>query len=197
MVIILILILVILLLLIFPYYLLDDFFYRMTPMDLKMYNSTSKLDFIWKYYNSVSNFNTSEMRIINELDKIADSKLGQEVKVIYKKNTLLDPHTLRNYIFLPLIPDLETIIHEKIHIIQRYNSDFMKQFGFVKTDLKLEKRNNPDNDDFIYSYNGKPFYFKYNGTNYRDGYTVGGNDFLQDSPNETIAYYLARRLTEG
>ena len=194
MIIIPILILVILLLLIFPYYMLDDFFYRMTTTDLKMYNATSKLDFAWKYYNNVGNFTPSEMKIINKLDEKADSLLPIAVKVIYKKNTLLDPHTLRNYIFLPSVPDLETIIHEKIHVIQRYNPDFMKQFGFVKTDLKLEKRNNPDNDDFIYSYNGKPFYFKYNGTSYRDGHTVNGDDFLQDSPNETIAYYLARKL---
>ena len=190
-------IVILLFLFLFPYYMLSDFFYRMTPTDLKMYGANSKLDFMWKYYSSVSNFTVSELTKIKKLDKIADQLLGRKVDVIYKKNTLLDPHTLLNYVFLPSVPDLETVLHEKIHVIQRYDPSFMKQFGFVKTNLKEEKRNNPDNDNYIYSYNGQPFYFKYSGNNYREGYTIGGNKFLQDSPNETIAYWLTNHLLEG
>jgi hypothetical protein len=202
-------------------YMFDKYFYRMTEYDLKAYGVNSTFDFMYKYYMNVSNFTNSEIYQIKENDKKALELIKQYMKtcdkeefdflnydidIKFKKQTWIkDPHTLQNYIFADEVIDVETIIHERIHILQRYNKKYnnlMKHYGFKKTNKKYPlQRNNPDALTENYSYNGVYFYFKYDDDtkDYNLGDTVifGNNDGkikIIDSVNECISYYLTDKI---
>lgn len=80
------------------------------------------------------------------------------------------PHTVGNVILMPLqliergdTSDIETLIHEKVHVYQRlYPSDldtYLTANHFKKwkrrSDYDPDRRPNPDTDDWVYTHNGQ------------------------------------------
>lgn len=96
-----------------------------------------------------------------------------------------------------------TLIHEKVHIFQRYNPEIIEKtiesMGYKvapNTDTKL-KRSNPDiNDKNYYDKNGKTFIFKYNSNRPKNINDVNGDDFSSEHPYETMAYDIADEYTK-
>jgi len=75
------------------------------------------------------------------------------------------PHTRRNIIFLSGPVDVDTLVHEKLHIWHRYSPPDLASMGFKylgprKGTLRL--RSNPDVDPYIYEGFGKPMVALYN-----------------------------------
>jgi hypothetical protein len=114
------------------------------------------------------------------------------------------PHTRSNIIFIT--PEIENrhiidltslLIHEKLHIYQRYNrasiTENLEYCGYYKKNHRFQEkllRSNPDIDEFIYTNpKGEKMYYKYNSIlpkNIIDGTIFG--DF--EHPYEMISYEL-------
>lgn len=127
------------------------------------------------------------------------------------------PHTRGDVIFLSeyVINDniatgeddmmlTNTLIHEKVHIYQRYNEGIVgkviEKMGHVvapNTNTPL-KRSNPDiNDKNYYDRNGNLFIFEYTSEtpeNIND--VVNGGDFASEHPYERMAYEIANEYTK-
>jgi hypothetical protein len=119
------------------------------------------------------------------------------------------PHTREDIIFLSKYNINENIandtsdnhelvallIHEKIHIYQRYNHEIMKKIieklGYIllNTDMKDDlKRSNPDIDEKIYSIDGKEMVFRYKNHFPSRINDIDSNNFSIEHPNEKMAY---------
>lgn len=143
------------------------------------------------YQDNIYNFTHKEIKILKKSIKIINKRFNYN---FLKKNwnfiKISDdieksmPFTLGKYIFLPekflnimtqnkKIPDfiLETLIHEKIHIFQRYNYNLFKQFytqnlGIIFSDsIKIKSYwqkqhlKNPDGLDITWIYYYKNKYY--------------------------------------
>lgn len=126
------------------------------------------------------------------------------------------PHTRGDVIFLSeyVINDniaagdddmilTNTLIHEKVHIYQRYNEAIVgktiSEMGHVvapNTNTRL-KRSNPDiNDKNYYDPNGELFIFEYNSDKPENINDVNGGDFSSEHPYERMAYEIANEYTK-
>lgn len=135
----------------------------------------------------------------HNIDKI---KWNIAVTKGYYENGL--PHTRGKIIFLPskieLMDDkniIGTLIHEKIHIYQRYNREEIDKnlelLGYTKKKHKSKEdliRSNPDTNEYIYTNtNGEEMYFKYYNEeplNITDGIIYG----KEEHPYEMISYEI-------
>ena len=129
---------------------------------------------------------------------------------ILKENEEGLPHTRENIIFLSKnvlkydeLALTNTLIHEKIHIYQRYNSSIfdkiIKEMGLKELDIKTYKyakyiRSNPDTNNKIY-YNGdKIMVCLYRNDKPNSINDVIHNNYATEHPYEKIAYEIAENF---
>lgn len=209
-------------------YLLDPFFHRMTADDLIAYNSYNKYTFMFKYHINTHNKKsdviekTKTLAILN-IKKYIDSldindfilikflSNINKIKIRYMIHNHIEfYHTISNIVMCNEKISVSDFTHEIIHVLQRnFKNDYnnlLKHYGFIKlTNLKIKNiRNNPDNDNFIYSYKDIIFYSQYKEIpNYKDIDDIEINNIndikfnnfkLSDHPNEIIAYYLTDKI---
>jgi hypothetical protein len=132
------------------------------------------------------------------------------------------PHTRKDIIFLSKysinkdIADdnndqtlVNTLIHEKVHIYQRYNKqkmeDLVRHMGYSKISVKLSddilrrKRSNPDITDDIYhnSATNKEMIFTYKSETPSSINDTDTSSFAMEHPYETMAYDIANAYSQS
>ena len=127
------------------------------------------------------------------------------------------PHTHGRIIYLSELffnlsktKQINTLIHEKIHVYQRMYRDktykLYKSLGFKRHNFKSKMiRSNPDNDKYVYSYKGKLFYKKYKKLpkSLYDTYTLNKDIFNDknykqtEHPNEIFASTLPELMMKN
>jgi len=155
----------------------DNYVRNFTNYDLMARKIDSKDEYIKKISQCSKNFSQEQKDIIITACNQADDFFsnynnilnGKEIAKIpwvfcltYNNNFEYEngfPHTRENIIFIPdkIIPNtvtidlVNTLIHEKIHVYQRYNKDIMdmimNNMGYeITTEYNPKKRANPDLD---------------------------------------------------
>jgi hypothetical protein len=151
-----------------------DYFNKMSKQDISARNAINIPQYIESYINAYETFTNYERNAIFELVSEANNKLKPSFTNVYtipwkfcKLNIMIEnglPHTLgdtiiisSNLFSLPYLKALKTLIHEKVHVYQRYNKgkceELYQLWGFVKYDygvLLQGTRNNPDISSSIY-----------------------------------------------
>jgi len=151
----------------------SDFFNNMNSYDLTVRKSNNLNEYLKKYQSGYRAFTMEQKRILTNIVNIIDNKINKyknfkNIKWIFVKiDTNLEnsyPHTIENVIILSnnffnysINGQINTIIHEKVHIYQRiypqYINILYNKWGFKKTDIIVNNnRNNPD-IKYYYSYN--------------------------------------------
>jgi len=164
---------------------------------VKVKNYTKKNNFKKKYLEYLSELNETEKKNIFRLTKICDQKLRNlNLKIFFKypwkflkSNNNLEmgmPFTVHDTIIIPqnffnkirngqyIDNLLDTLIHEKIHVIQRFNQDkfnsyYLKIYPFLNQKInsipnKFHKNNmvNPDSNNQYWTYKfNNNIYFVY------------------------------------
>jgi hypothetical protein len=151
----------------------SDYFNNMNSYDLQVRKSNNKNEYLKKYQLGYQTFTMEQKNILLNIVNIIEKKIikynnFKNIKWIFVKiNTNLEnsyPHTIGNVIMLSntffdssISSQINTIIHEKIHIYQRMYPEYInilyKKWGFDKVDVNINyNRNNPD-IKYYYSYN--------------------------------------------
>lgn len=140
------------------------YFENMNEQDLHARNSQSSQEYLSKYLNSYKAFTENDQKTIHTLVTKADRVLWREFPKLAKipwRFAKVDvfiedgyPHTLGDVIILSdkylQSPQLSTLIHEKVHILQRkdpvWTDIIIKKWGFREYNIpsSVPKRNNPD-----------------------------------------------------
>jgi hypothetical protein len=150
-----------------------NYFNKMSEQDISARNASNITQYTESYINAYDTFTNDERNVIIELVNEANNKLKKAFTNLYKipwkfcklNNTIENgfPHTLGDTIIissnlfnLPHLKVLKTLIHEKVHIYQRYNKvkceELYQLWGFVKYDgvMLQGTRNNPDVSSTMY-----------------------------------------------
>lgn len=179
-----------------------------------------------------TDFNKNQIDIITEASKEADKYLNNYNKLLNGKdiakikwNFALTqnnnnyeyedglPHTRKNIIFLSdkIIPNtishnfINTLIHEKIHVYQRYNPKILEnvinKMGFKKTSFKnIKQRSNPDLNNLIYiNKNNQKLscLYKNNKPSSINDVICLENNNLLEHPYELLAYNIANEFNHS
>ena len=183
-------------------------------------------EYITKITNCIKNFNKNQINIIKEACIKADiffnnyndllkgkeiAKLNWNFALSYYNNYEYEegmPHTRNNIIFLSdkIIPNeinsnfVNTLIHEKIHIYQRYNkakiNKVIEKLGYKEIDnMHIDKiRSNPDLNNTIYIDNENNIsgciYNSDNPNSITDANCIN-SDVKLEHPYELMAYQIA------
>lgn len=153
----------------------SHFFSRMTAADLKARGAATAEEYKERYKSSLSRFSGEEAReldLLVEKAKAALSRYKNISRVPWKlaKSSGVEgdmPHTVGDIVVLPSgflrggNRQLETLIHEQMHVYQRIHpietSKLFSAMGFrhwKQGRLVPLLRNNPDNDGSVYSLGG-------------------------------------------
>ncbi len=214
-------------------FIFDDFFSRMTPIDTFVYKNEFKtrlplriyyalnLNLIHDSENIDKAFSVIEKycdlqhdnRLLSEVDKLYVKMLSNLPNIKFYKTDIYS-HTIDNLVFLNENYDYTVIIHEIIHVAQRYNPKtnerIIKLLGFEELNAEniiksaiangVPKRNNPDSNGKFYRKDDKILWFTYKPDaerlsdgyyNYFDGITG------IDHPNEFISYRLTNDIVSA
>ena len=210
----------------------DNYVKNLSRYDLIARNVDSNKEYIQKIGYCAKNFTENQKNIINICCEKADDFFkkynelldGKQIAKIKWKFALTDkydnyeyenglPHTRKDIIFLSdkMIPESETpdfintLIHEKIHIYQRYNeliidkmlSDKLKINKIVYTNPR--KRANPDLNNNIYKNDKNEImqcYYNSNTPNSIQDVTCLNNNSINEHPYELLAYNIANKYNE-
>lgn len=210
----------------------DNYVKNLSRYDLIARNINSNKEYIQKIGYCAKNFTGNQKNIINNCCEKADDFFkkynelldGKQIAKIKWKFALTDkydnyeyenglPHTRKDIIFLSdkMIPESETpdfintLIHEKIHIYQRYNeliidkmlSDKLKINKIVYTNPR--KRANPDLNNNIYKNDKNEImqcYYNSNTPNSIQDVTCLNNNSINEHPYELLAYNIANKYNE-
>jgi len=190
----------------------DDYFKNLSIYDLRARNVGTNDEYKEVAIHSCLNFDKNQIEKLKRCCKeaIRYFRNGKDWKfalVSYKYEEGL-PHTREDIIFIsPAILNYDdmnltkTLIHESIHIYQRYNRNNMDEYlirnGFERVrrrDKGTLVRSNPDLDDFIYrDKNGNEMVAIYN-SEYPRGI---GDVKLANSNMEHPFEYMAYEMAEG
>lgn len=204
----------------------DNYVRNFTIYDLMARKVDSKDEYIKKISQCSKNFSQQQKDIIKTACSQADNFFsnynnilnGKEISKIpwvfcltYNNNYEYEngfPHTRENIIFIPdkIIPNtvtidlVNTLIHEKIHVYQRYNKDIMdvilNNMGYeITTEYNPKKRANPDLDYNTYYDRNKGVllqcYYNSDRPNSISDVTCTDNNNIYEHPYELIAYKIA------
>ena len=188
----------------------DKFISSLSPFDLEARNVRSPQEYMNKIINDCYNFTDSQKTKLNNCSKIA--RIFFDNNYVWKFALIGDiyeegiPHTRTDIIFLsPKIfnyneTDLITIlIHESIHIYQRYNktemNKYLKDKGYSvsrRRDSEPFIRANPDLDEYIYKDKNEDELLYL----YKSSMPNGINDIIpnkNEHPFETMAYEISEQ----
>ena len=203
----------------------DNYFKNFSNADLYARKINNIHEYIINSTNCCVDFTQKEKKLItyccikadNFLKKYNNILNGNEISNIKWNIALTDninnneyeegfPHTRNNIIFLSrkILNNntlVNTLIHEKIHIYQRYNQvkieKIINNMGYIPTKkTHLLKRANPDLNDIIYYniYYNKYLLCYYNNNKPKsidDIYCNINNDIKNEHPYEIMAYTIA------
>jgi hypothetical protein len=151
----------------------SEYFNNMNSYDLQVRKSNNKNEYFKKYQLGYQTFTMAQQYILLNVVNIIEKKINKynnfkNIKWVFVKiDTNLEnsfPHTIENVIILSnnffynsTSSQINTIIHEKVHIYQRMYPEYInilyKNWGFNKVDVDIDNnRNNPD-IKYYYSYN--------------------------------------------
>jgi hypothetical protein len=151
----------------------SDYFNNMNTCDLQVRKSNNMNEYLKKYQLGYRSFTVAQKTILANIVNIIDNKIDiyinfKNIKWIFVKiDTNLEnsyPHTIENVIILSnnffnysIDSQINTIIHEKVHIYQRMYPEYINilynKWEFKKTDITFNNnRNNPD-IKYYYTYN--------------------------------------------
>jgi hypothetical protein len=151
----------------------SEYFNNMNSYDLQVRKSNNKNEYFKKYRSGYQTFTMEQKNILLNIVDIIEKKIYKynnfkNIKWVFVKiDTDLEnsyPHTIGNVIVLSnnffdssTSSQINTIIHEKVHIYQRMYPEYInilyKKWGFDKVDVNINyNRNNPD-IKYYYSYN--------------------------------------------
>lgn len=141
-----------------------------------------------------------------------DQYTNKELSLEYEEGL---PHTRNDVIFLSsyIINDIisidkhdehlvSTLIHEKVHIFQRYNPDIVhkiiEKLGFKEYEYHNKlKRCNPDINDKCYvDSNGIPLLILYNSMKPTGINDIKSDNYTMEHPYEKMAYDIANAYTQ-
>jgi hypothetical protein len=186
----------------------DNYIKSLSQYDLIARDVTSPTEYISTIINGCLNFNDFQIEKLNNCSIIARNFFNN--KMIWKFALIEDiyeqgfPHTRMDIIFLsPKLLNyidnslIKILIHESIHIYQRYNKSsiniYLKEHGYTvsrRRDSEPFIRANPDLDEYIYkNKNGEEMIYKYKSSS-----PSGINDIIpsdNEHPFETMAYEIA------
>ncbi len=215
----------------------SPFFDNMTPNDLSARNVRSREEYKIRYLGGIREFTPAEKTRLTSLISQANSLLSPFEHIskipwrLVKMSRDIEngwSHTLGSIIFLNETSLeatdsnlLRTLLHEKVHLYQRKYKDETGKFVeltpyrvYSRRNSFLLLANNPDTDDFVYSFRDGPIYMGHKGnfptendpvlwyqepgnitrqTDYRD---LGMDPVLSqvDHPYEFMAGYIAAAL---
>jgi hypothetical protein len=151
----------------------SEYFNNMNSYDLQVRKSNNKNEYFKKYQLGYQTFTMEQKNILLNIVNIVENKINKynnfkNIKWVFVKiDTNLEnsfPHTIENVIVLSnnffyssTSRQINTIIHEKVHIYQRMYPEYIdilyKNWGFDKVEVDIDyNRNNPD-IKYYYSYN--------------------------------------------
>jgi hypothetical protein len=151
----------------------SEYFNNMNSYDLQVRKSNNKNEYFKKYQLGYQTFTMEQKNILLNIINIIEKKINKyknfkNIKWVFVKiDTDLEnsfPHTIENVIVLSnkffyssTNRQINTIIHEKVHIYQRMYPEYInilyKNWGFDKVEVDIDyNRNNPD-IKYYYSYN--------------------------------------------
>lgn len=187
----------------------DDYIKNMTIYDLRARKVNSHQEYINIIITNVMDFNEEQKEKLRKCAKKASAFFnnGKEWKFALISSVYEEgfPHTREDIIFLsPSVLNFDekiltkTLIHESIHIYQRYNKsaidEYMKKNGFEKIRRREKNsllRSNPDLDEFIYKdKNGVEMNATYN-SEYPNGIGDIKSSNNMEHPFEYMAYEIA------
>lgn len=210
----------------------DNYIKNLSKLDLIARKVDSNNEYINKISYCVKDFTENQKNILNICCKKADNFLkqynelldGKQIAKIKWKFALTDkydnfeyenglPHTRKDIIFLSdkMIPENETadfintLIHEKIHIYQRFNESVID--NMLSNKLKInkivyynpKKRANPDLNKNIYQNSKNEImqcYYNSNTPNSIQDVTCLNNNSINEHPYELLAYNIANKYNE-
>ena len=191
----------------------DKYIKSLSPYDLEARDVRSPQEYINKIINECYDFTDIQIKKLNNCSKIARDFFDN--KYVWKFALIGDiyeegfPHTRTDIIFIsPKIlnyneTDLITIlIHESIHIYQRYNKTEMNKYlrnkGYTvsrRRDSEPYIRANPDLDEYIYkNTKGEELLYVY-----KSSMPTGINDIIpskNEHPFEIMAYEISEQYSK-
>lgn len=143
------------------------FFERMNTSDLYARKALTKDHYRHIYKQGLSSFTPIEKAKLKQITQKADQLMKPLSKMnaipwrfakVHKSIENGFPHTLGDTIILAEIPSVQTLIHEKIHVFQRFypleTSKIISKIIQLEPKDKIEHyslaRNNPDINSFVY-----------------------------------------------
>jgi len=186
----------------------DKYIKNLTTYDLYARDVATPEEYIYKIIDGCLNFSENQVLKLNNCSKIArkffDNKYIWKFALIDEVYEEGFPHTRMDIIFLS--PKVITytednltkiLIHESIHIYQRYNiteiNNYLKENNYTvsrRRDSEPLIRANPDLDEYIYKDNdGEEMIYKYKST-----MPKGINDIVpnkNEHPFEKMAYEIS------
>jgi hypothetical protein len=164
----------------------SDYFNNMNTYDLQVRKSNNKNEYLKRYQLGYEPFTMEQKKKLLHIVSIINNNINKytnfkNIKWTFVKiDTHLEnsfPHTIENVIILSnnffngsIESQINTIIHEKVHIYQRMYPEYINilytKWGFRKTDININNnRNNPDLK-YNYSYNNNLLIQLYNNDPY-------------------------------
>ena len=202
----------------------DKYFYNLSFADLSARNVKNISDYKNIIINNIYQLSKKQKNRLTILFNNANNLLYKKYidiahikcKIVLIKNNIYDnglSHTRSNIIFLSsnILNDsnykiIQTLIHEKVHIFQRYNpyhkyiidfldnngiKRFMKRDEYIKTYPLL--RSNPDLDNWIYIDKSNALSCSYNNRTPQSISDVNCNQ-INEHPFEMMAYNIVNSL---
>ena len=187
----------------------DDYIKNMSIYDLRARKVKSHEEYINIIITNILDFNNEQIEKLKRCSKNASNYFnnGKEWKFALISSVYEEgfPHTREDIIFLsPFVLNFDdkiltkTLIHESIHIYQRYNKKAMEEYmiknGFEKL-RRREKgtliRSNPDLDEFIYKNKNGIEMIAYYNSEYPNGIGDIKISSNMEHPFEYMAYEMA------
>ena len=146
----------------------DNYIKSLSPADLYARGVSNSSEYIYKIIDGCLNFTENQIDKLNKCSKIArdffDNKYRWKFALIDEIYEDGFPHTRMDIVFIsPKIVNytddnlIKILIHESIHIYQRYNkkeiNDYLREKGYSvsrRRDSEPLIRANPDLDEYIY-----------------------------------------------
>jgi hypothetical protein len=186
----------------------DNYIKNLSKYDLYARDVSMPEEYIYKIIDGCLNFTESQIEKLNSCSKIArkffDNKYTWKFSLINDVYEEGFPHTRIDIIFLsPNVINytddnlIKILIHESIHIYQRYNkteiNNYLRENGYTvsrRRDSEPFIRANPDLDEYIYKdKNGDEMIYKY-----KSSMPKGINDIIpnkNEHPFEKMAYEIS------
>lgn len=188
----------------------DNYINNLSIYDLRARNSKTNLEYLFNAGNNTLDFTQEQkeklVKCANEAKLYFNNNFNWVFALISNNYEEGFPHTRANIIFLsptiinyPNVELIKTLIHESVHIYQRYNKDeiekYLKENNFTVSRLRDKKsliRANPDLNEYIYkNKNGVEMIANYK-NEFPTGITdINLNSLLEEHPFEYMAYTIA------